>query len=105
RLLGASNASCSVVVTTDSCVAATRLLTLQHQYLDDNPTGTSSDLYTVGLTVTDDDLGTSSASSFVTVTNETPTLISSLGDSILENGVATVTANIDDDGTLDVFSV
>src|SRR5439155_480485 len=29
-----------------------------HQYLDDNPTGTASDIYAVGVTVADDDLGT-----------------------------------------------
>ena len=30
--------------------------TFTHQYLDDNPTGTLSDDYTVGVTVTDDDV-------------------------------------------------
>ena len=29
-----------------------------HQYLDDNPSGTASDLYTIGVTLTDDDTGT-----------------------------------------------
>ena len=32
-----------------------------HQYLDDNPTGTASDVYTISVTLTDDDTGTETA--------------------------------------------
>ena len=35
---------------------------LTHQYLDDNPTATATDNYTIGLTITDDDTGTTSDS-------------------------------------------
>src|SRR5437773_1740428 len=45
-----------------------------HQYLDDNPTGTASDLNTISLTLTDDDTGTATASTSVTVNNVNPTL-------------------------------
>ena len=46
-----------------------RTFTLEHQYLDDNPTGTALDTYTVGVTVTDDDLGQGTATTTVTVEN------------------------------------
>ncbi|MBF8266568.1 MAG: cya 3 [Dehalococcoidia bacterium] len=40
-----------------------------HQYLDDNPTGTGSDVYAISVTVTDDDNGVGTASTSVTVNN------------------------------------
>src|SRR4029079_17832651 len=66
---------------------------------------TSSDIYSVALTVSDDDSGTSSTSASVTVNNDAPLLINVAGSTITENGTATVTTNIDDDGTQDVWSV
>jgi len=38
---------------------ATRVFGIQHTYLDDNPTGTTSDAYFIGVTVSDDDGGQS----------------------------------------------
>lgn len=43
-----------------------------HQYLDDNPTLTSSDIYTIDVEVTDDDGGSDTASTTVTVNNVNP---------------------------------
>ncbi len=43
-----------------------------HQYLDDNPTGTPSDNYTVVVTVTDDDMGLDTESGTVVVNNVAP---------------------------------
>ncbi len=37
--------------------AETREFSIEHQYLDDNPTGTGSDSYTISVKVTDDDTG------------------------------------------------
>ncbi|MFC1910514.1 Ig-like domain repeat protein, partial [Chloroflexota bacterium] len=45
-----------------------------HQYLDDNPTGTPSDIYTITVTVTDDDTGTDIDSTSVTVNNVPPVI-------------------------------
>ena len=103
--LGLTNASGSIGATSYSWIASSRALTLSHQYLDDNPTGTSSDNYTVSLTATDDDLGTVSTTTTVTVSNVAPALVSVLGSSISENGTATVTATISDPGSQDIFSV
>ncbi|MGR3319473.1 MAG: PKD domain-containing protein [Candidatus Anammoxibacter sp.] len=46
----------------------------QHQYLDDNPTGTPSDDYNVTVTVEDDDGGIGVDTSTVTVDNVAPTV-------------------------------
>ncbi len=49
-----------------------RSFTATHQYLDDNPTGTASDVYGIGLTVTDDDGGVGTATAAVTLNNVAP---------------------------------
>ena len=43
-----------------------------HQYLDDNPTATLSDVFVVGVTVTDKDGGAGTADTSVTVNNVAP---------------------------------
>jgi PKD repeat protein len=43
-----------------------------HQYLDDNPTGTVSDNYTVTVTITDDDGGSGNATTTITVQDVPP---------------------------------
>jgi hypothetical protein len=48
--------------------------TASHKYLDDNPTATSSDVYPIGVTVTDDDGGSDNDSTVVTVNNVAPTI-------------------------------
>jgi hypothetical protein len=60
-----------------------------HQYLDDNPTGTSSDLYLITAVATDDDNGVSAPASVgVTITNVAPVIESLVGDD--ENGGVSV---------------
>lgn len=44
----------------------------KHRYLDDNPTGTPFDIYTVTVTVTDDDGGSDTATTEVVVHNADP---------------------------------
>ena len=44
-------------VQTFSYAAGTASFSEDHRYLDDNPSGTSLDIYTVALTLTDDDTG------------------------------------------------
>ncbi|HMO10397.1 MAG TPA: PKD domain-containing protein, partial [Actinotalea sp.] len=57
--LGLLDASGTVGNTAYEWTAATRLLKLSHQYLDDNPTGTPSDVYHVTLVARDNGLGES----------------------------------------------
>jgi PKD repeat protein len=79
--------------------AGSGALTGTHIYADD---GT----YIVKVTVSDDDLGTSDVETFtVTVNDVAPQLINVVGSTINENGVATVTANVQDPGVLDTFSI
>jgi len=76
-----------------------------HQYLDDNPSGTLTDDYTVSVTVTDDDSGSDSDSTSVTVNNLDPVIDSVSGDTIDENGTAMVSGTFSDTGTEDSFTV
>jgi hypothetical protein len=75
-----------------------------HQYLDDNPSGTASDIYSITVTVTDDDGGSDTAYTSVTVNNVAP-IITATGDVIDENGFATVSGTITDPGTQDTFEI
>src|SRR5262249_5320249 len=45
---------------------------ITHQYLDDNPTGTPSDIYTISVTVTDKDGATSAAATAPVTVNNVP---------------------------------
>ena len=45
-----------------------------HQYLDDNPTNTASDVYPIGVTLTDDDTGSVTCNTTTTITNVAPLL-------------------------------
>ena len=50
--------------------SGTTSFTLTHQYLDDNPTATASDTYTVSVSVTDDDTGNDMMTAQIVVNNE-----------------------------------
>ena len=77
-----------------------------HKYLDDNPTSTSSDNYTIGLSVSDGDGGFASGTTSVQVSNAAP-VISSLTNSssaagmVWLNQTVTVNAVFTDAGTRD----
>ncbi|MAE68140.1 MAG: hypothetical protein CMJ18_28150 [Phycisphaeraceae bacterium] len=89
---------------TFSYAAGTTSFSEAHQYLDDNPTATGSDMYTIDLTLTDDDDGSDSASVTTTVNNVAPTLSGvSVTPSIDENGTVTLAGTITDAGTQDTF--
>jgi len=75
-----------------------------HQYLDDNPTDTPWDEYDINVTVTDDDGGVGTANTTVTVNNVAPA-VTAIGDTVDENGTATVNGTIYDPGTYDTFTV
>lgn len=84
--------------------------TLTHQYLDDNPSGTPFDSYTISVTVTDDDTGTGSDTQSVTVNNVAPAITTFVTDSPFcgsadENEMVTATLEFTDPGTLDTHEV
>jgi len=79
--------------------------TLTHKYLDDNPTATSQDTYTINVTVTDDDMGVGTDSETVVVNNLAPTVTLDPVATVDEDGIATLTGTITDPGTLDTFTL
>jgi Ca2+-binding RTX toxin-like protein/6-phosphogluconolactonase (cycloisomerase 2 family) len=81
----------------------TREFSTTHQYLDDNPTGTSSDNYSVNLTLTDDDGGIDSTSANVAVKNVAPEIVSLVVNPpfVEEHGTVTLTGAFRDVGTFD----
>lgn len=91
--------------TTYGASASPISFSLTHQYLDDNPTGTPSDNYSVSLTLKDDDGGQDTAVVAAQVANVSPQLVSLSATPIDENGTTTLTGTISDPGTLDTFTV
>jgi|GEM_PF-5974319 len=83
-----------------------RTFTLTHQYRDDNPTGTSSDSYTITATITDNENRSDTASTSLTVNNVAPQLSGvTATTSINEDGTVTVSGSLSDVGTLDSFKL
>lgn len=78
-----------------------------HRYLDDNPIGTAADRYTISVTVTDDDTGSSSASTTLTVNNVNPVVqpLELSATEIDENGRVTVSGSFTDEGSRDTHRV
>jgi hypothetical protein len=79
--------------------------TATHHYLDDNPTGTPSDTYTITATAADS-IGTSDpATAAVTVNNVAPSGVVLNGGTIDEGGAFTLTGSFTDPGSLDAHTV
>ena len=78
---------------------------LFRSYLDDNPSGTSSDPYTITVTLTDDDTDSQTATTQVTVQNVAPTLSSLAASDVDEGGTSALSGIILDPGILDTFMV
>src|SRR5262249_49765398 len=76
-----------------------------HKYLDDDPSGTTSDPYTISVTLKDDDTGQDSDSVIITVSNVAPQIQNLAATNVDEIGSTTRTGNIDDSGTKDTFTL
>jgi hypothetical protein len=76
-----------------------------HQYLDDDPSGTASDLYTIDVILTDDDTGTDTGSTTTTVSNVDPVIHSLSATSVDEGGTVHLTGTYTDTGSLDTHSL
>ncbi len=77
-----------------------------HTYLDDNPTGTSSDSYAVSVIITDQAGLSDSGNSLVVVNNVAPEWdVLGVTSPIDEGGSATLTGSFTDVGTLDTHTV
>lgn len=86
-------------------LAGMTIFSIDHQYLDDNPTGTSTDDYTVTVTLEDDDGGSVTDSAIITVDNVNPIISSISISNINENDIATLSGTFTDSGTLDSFEL
>jgi hypothetical protein len=80
-----------------------------HQYLDDNPSGTPSDNYSIVVTLKDDDTGTDVETLVVTVNNVAPVITAFASDAVEcgnagEDDPVTVTGSFTDVGTLDTHT-
>ena len=76
-----------------------------HIYVDDDPSGTPSDDYTVTIEVTDDDTGSHSNTAIHTVTNVDPVIESITTNSPVPQGhPVTITVNAADVGINDILS-
>lgn len=78
---------------------------LSHRYLDDNPSGTSQDEYTITVSITDDDGGQGSDSLVVTVRNVDPTTDAGDDATILEGDTFVRDLALEDVGTVDTHTV
>ena len=72
---------------TFSYPAGTTVFTETHRYLDDNPSGTPWDQCVIGVTAEDDDLGSDTDDTLVTVSNIAPTAEAGGPYSVAEGGV------------------
>ena len=89
-----------------SLAAGVTSFTATHTYVDDNPTGTPSDVVTVTVDVADDDTGTASATADVTVNNVAPSItgMNGIPSTVAEGGSVTLTVTFTDPGAADTFT-
>ena len=91
-------------VTTGQLGAGSTTFSTTHTYVDDDPTGTPSDLMGISVTISDDDGGSDSGLDVVTVSNEAPAIAALAVDDIDEGGTAMLTWIHGDIGTNDTHS-
>jgi hypothetical protein len=92
--------------TTLNLAAGVLTFSATHQYLDDNPTGTPSDVYPIGVTVTDNHFGLGSGEVDLTVSNVAPDVAPISGPSSGVRGQAlNFSGSFTDVGTLDTHQV
>jgi hypothetical protein len=92
--------------TFDQTVAVTGgAFTVTRQFLDDNPTGTPSDEHDVHVRLRDDDGGSATASTKLTVRNVAPMVVLHPIATIKENGTAVLTGTYSDVGTQDTHEL
>jgi len=92
-----------------SLVLGARSFTLTHRFLDDNPTGTASDSYSIAVKVTDNDNLNGTSGTTITVNNVPPVITGSSGsaassDPGKEGSPVTMSATFTDVGTLDTHT-
>ena len=83
-----------------------RTFTASHTYLDDVPSGTTSDAYAIDLTLSDDDGGVATAQVQTVVSNLAPVIESvSATSPVDESGLVTVSGSFSDASGLDTHTL
>jgi len=92
--------------TTLTLAAGVLTYSTSHQYLDDNPTATASDVNAITVKVTDKDGAYGNNGTTITVNNVIPVITGTSGTSTPQpiGSTATVTANFTDVGSLDTHT-
>ncbi|MCB2043230.1 MAG: tandem-95 repeat protein, partial [Rhodoferax sp.] len=86
--------------------AGATVFSIGHVYVDDDPSATTADSYTVSATLRDDDSGSDSADAQLTVGNLAPTVEIALDAvNVVEGALVQVSGNIVDQGLADTHSV
>ena len=77
--------------------------TAAHRYLDDNPTGTPSDVYLIKVAVADESANSAEMLTTITVNNAAPKIenLTIAASAPHEDATLTVSGTVSDDGTLD----
>ena len=83
-----------------------RFFSTTHQYLDDPPSGTPDGVYTVIVTITDDDTGVGQGMADITILNVAPRDLVVIGPagSVNEGSQTSISVAFDDPGTLDTYT-
>ena len=92
-------------VMTYSYPAATTMFSETHQYLDDDPPGTGSDVYTVTVILADDDSGFDGELEMIIVNNLDPDVEAGANQEVLSGFEVSFSGSIDDPGSLDTFTI
>jgi hypothetical protein len=100
--------SATLTITSVDLATGTVGFSIDHQYLDDGPSpgnGTTSDTYTISVSVSDDSNASDSTSRQAVIENIAPTVVLDPVQGIQENGVATVTGTFTDAGLYDAHTL
>lgn len=76
-----------------------------HVYLDDSPSGTAADSYSIDIQILDDDGGSDSATLETLVSNAPPSLTALSASDVDENGTTSLTGTFTDATTEDTYTV
>ncbi len=92
--------------TTVNLAGGERFVGVSHQYLDDSPTNTPQDLYTISVKVTDNEGASTTGQTTVLVKNVAPSNLQFAPVAMIdENNFAQLELTFDDPGTLDTYTV
>ncbi len=94
----------TATVVRDSADPTLLRFSASHTYVDDNPTTSPSDLYTITLLAADDDTGTATVSDQIRVASVAPVVTVAAISATTENVAITMTASFTDVGVADTHS-